>query len=295
MGGRRWIATIAAVGVGFVCAAGPSAASGYIYWANASKDIARANPDGSGKKLDFIKDAGTSIEGVEVDANYVYWTDFTAGKIGRANLDGTGVNKDFITGATFPQDVTVDSGHIYWTNQGSIGRADLNGTSVDQTFIPSQNQPQGIAVDGTYIYWASFPPPQPPDAIGRANLNGTGVDPSFIPGPSPSYVAVDPGHIYWTNKYLNDHPVGRANVNGTGVDQEFIDIPTTPCCGPQPTGITVLGGYIYWGDTKDGSIARANIDGTAVTRPSSPGRARLGSPPTCTRSPTQRSRRVRRV
>ncbi len=67
------------------------------------------------------------------------------GTIGRADLDGQNVNQNFIIPpASYPWGVTVDSGHIYWTNGllvGTIGRADLDGQNADPELHPCV-QPQ---------------------------------------------------------------------------------------------------------------------------------------------------------
>jgi hypothetical protein len=94
----------------------------HLYWGNGcspcnfhhpSSAIARANLDGTGADLRFIRGVNDPT-GVAVDANHVYWSDLQTGTIGtgtigRANLDGTGVNRSFITGATRPDGVAVAS------------------------------------------------------------------------------------------------------------------------------------------------------------------------------------------
>jgi streptogramin lyase len=126
---------------------------------------------------------------------FVYWTNGNA--IGRANLDGTGVSQSFITGASAPQGVAVDSGHIYWANFNgqSIGRANLDGTGANQNFIAfncgtfCSIQPAGLAIDADFIYWTKFNQL----SIGRANLDGTGVNQGFATaGAHPVGIAVGP-------------------------------------------------------------------------------------------------------
>ena len=93
----------------------------------------------------------------------------------------------------------------------------------------------------------------------------TSTGPASIRASSPSRtaasgVAVDAGHVYWTDAYsFPPGTIGRANLDGTGVDQSFIS-------GAQgPFGVAVDAGHVYWANGNfPGSIGRANLDGTGV-------------------------------
>ena len=261
--------------------AAASPATGYIYWGNGSA-IGRANLDGTGVNPSFISTGGSTVDGVAVDANSIYWietnTSPASASIGRANLDGTGVNENFITlffsgnrDVSNPGAITVDGSYVYWgTPDGAgIGRANLNGTGVDQSFISSTGEVEGLAVDGNYIYW-SAPGSGAVGAIGRANLDGTSANASFITGlPLLAGVAVDANHVYWTSEggsgELGYVPaVGRANLDGTGVNQSFISNPGWGSGFPYSSsgGLAVDGDAIFWGE--DHSIGRGNIDGSCA-------------------------------
>ena len=82
-----------------------------------------------------------------MDSQFIYWADFQNNSIGRADLAGNFANNNFIPGASSPQGVAVDAGHIYWSNTHTIGRANLDGSSIDETFIGSADSPLGVAVD----------------------------------------------------------------------------------------------------------------------------------------------------
>src|SRR5215470_7636360 len=45
---------------------------------------------------------------------HVYWTNGSAGTIGRADLDGTGIDQNFITGVSGATGLAVDAAHVYW-------------------------------------------------------------------------------------------------------------------------------------------------------------------------------------
>lgn len=222
----------------------------HIYWANLNGDrggppvpggaIGRANLDGTGVNQDLIPKADFPC-GVAVDGAHVYWANRgnpfsgTPGlSIGRANLDGTGVEQNFIflgKGAA-PCGVAVDGAHIYWGGYlgNTIGRANLDGTGVEPSFITGANGPCGVAVDGSHLYWTNSGNTGGPSApfngsgIGRANLDGTGVDQNFADsGQGPLGVAVDAGHIYWTN-FFTPYSLGRSELDGSGVEQGLLGV-----------------------------------------------------------------------
>jgi hypothetical protein len=175
----------------------------------------------------------------------------------------------------------------------AIGRGAIAGGIEDAKFIPEHAV--GVTVDGSHVYWAD------PRAgtIGRADLDGNpaSVEPAFItPGPvefkfevetgpgefkteteivpsSPRYVAVDAGHVYWTNGGRLDEQetpldgggtIGRADINGTlaSIEPAFIR------GASNPQGIAVNATHIYWANAAQGpntrSIARAEIGGGKV-------------------------------
>ena len=138
---------------------------------------------------------------------------------------------------------------VYWTNipnlpggPSAIGRANLDGTGVDSNFIPVSTvsaYPADLALDAEHVYRAAAcyqdPPGTPPctsGAIRRANLDGRGVEQSLVGGIDPGAVAVDAGHVYWTWSECD-----RSRACTTDELQ----------AGP-------------------GGIARANLDGSGVTR-----------------------------
>jgi hypothetical protein len=119
----------------------------HVYWTELDPlhdggSIGRAGVDGSGVNENFIPGLDYP-EGLAVDSNYVYWTDYDHYTIGRANLDGTNPNDNFITGLYYPLALTVDGSSLYWSSGDdsvspavfSIGRANLDGSSVNQSLI----------------------------------------------------------------------------------------------------------------------------------------------------------------
>lgn len=249
------------------------AASAYLYWIQSDGTIGRANLDGSKPNQSFIT-GGTSAtpRRIDIDDDYIYWTNYGDGTVGRANLNGTGVNQAFIRGASGAVGLAVDRNFIFWTNpdDGNIGRANLDGTGVDSPFIHTRGDSWGVAVDGTYIYWTNtFPRGSDYGrTIGRANIfDGTDIDQSFITGATdPFGVAVDRNHVYWTRFILalgGTNPattIGRASIDGTGKNQSFIGI--NPYIA---YGLAVDRNHIYWasgGDQMREAIGRSKLDGS---------------------------------
>lgn len=92
----------------------------HIYWVNANITpdflgaIGRADRDGHKPDQTFTSSAMAPsfgfLSGVAVDADHIYWADFSYPSVVRAGLDGGSVESGFIpTGLfTFPRDVAVD-------------------------------------------------------------------------------------------------------------------------------------------------------------------------------------------
>ena len=212
--------------------------------------ISRARLDGTRVDVDFITGfdahSGTGMSGgalVAVDDEHIYWTETFYGDFGiyqaaiaRANLDGTGVERKFVS--PVGAGIAVDNNYIYWTGGNAIGRAGIDGTRVEQDFIPvpvPTNSPLAtlgpVEVDAEHVYWlnavAGSPPGSVQPTIARANLDGTAINVSFIAdwgptfAPYPNDVAVDAGHVYWTNSEPTS-TIGRADLDGSNLDQRFI-------------------------------------------------------------------------
>jgi virginiamycin B lyase len=121
----------------------------HIYWGTyttGNDSIGRADLDGQNVDNGFIT-GGSAPIGVAVNANYIYWTNYTGDTIGRADLGGQNVDHSFITGvAVFG--VAVDDSYIYWSSFGdTIGRADLDGQNVNDSFITGASVSFGVAAD----------------------------------------------------------------------------------------------------------------------------------------------------
>lgn len=134
-----------------------------------------------------------------------------------------------------------------------------------------------LAADGTYLYFASGTG----SAIARMNPDSSALNSSFIHVPTPSCnsngptgaevgaIATDGSHIFRTD--IRNGTIGRANIDGSAPDDQFLKV-YNPCgtggfgLNQGPGGVAVAGGHVYWTDTDDGKIGRANAaDGTGTT------------------------------
>lgn len=157
----------------------------HVYWVSrgASVTVGRTNLDGTGStNLITGLDAGALAPDIAVDSNYLYWTNYLTGAIGRADLDGSNPDASFITGTSQPRGLAIGSGRIYWSSAGTgqIGRATLNGagaaSNVQQDFITGVSAANGIAVD-------SLDPATSPAGSLAPTTDGFGDDP-ISDGPS---------------------------------------------------------------------------------------------------------------
>jgi hypothetical protein len=160
---------------------------------------------------------------------------------------------------------------IIWADGGTSNQPDTlasahrDGTGVDEFFVPNTStegifHTRGVAVGASHVYWATSE-----GTIGRANLDGSNPDRNFIVtnGGNPLAVAVDSGHIYWTN--AGGGTIGKARKDGTHVNQFYIFTRYNPSTGGTVSGLAVDGKYIYWsndrtvGTSSTGSIGRATV------------------------------------
>ena len=264
----RWSgAGVAALAVAAAACVLAPRADAFIYWADQEGErIGRVNNDGAAVDRNFISVSG-SPTGVTVDADHIYWANAGGNAIGRANLDGSGVAQQFIpaagSGDSRPIAVAVDGAGIWWANfqlgpdPGSIGRADLDGGGKDPTMFtnPAVENPCGVALRGGLIYWPNVGL-DPNPAIARS---GAPPPPSpqnnFVPnaGTLPCWPAVSGSHIYWASLFFPG--IFRADLAGTGA---------TPLVSASGSGgVALFGSKLYFSNGAEGTISRANLDGTS--------------------------------
>jgi virginiamycin B lyase len=234
----------------------------YIYWANQTGSIGRANLDGSGVDPSFMTGVVDPF-GVAVDGLYIYWANQT-GSIGRANLDGSDPDATFVTGAHLPTGVAVDGSYLYWANDGSgtIGRANLDGSSPNQSFVTDANGIVGLTEETPEA-------PSVPTSASAVAGNGEAIvtfTAPFSDGGSAitSYtVTASPGGLTATG---SSSPLAvRGLTNGTtytftvtGTNGIGASLPSVPSNAVTPSGVPAL----YWTTVGPETIGTANLDGS---------------------------------
>lgn len=199
---------------------------------------------------------GTTFDTVR---NHLYISDYEAGKIFRCDPDGNNLI-EFRTGLDAPNAMSIDyaANTIYWDTGNGIQRGDLTNTDVNQKedFVTGQaNDPDGICIDpvNKTMYWVNYN-----GGVWKKNLDGSG-EAEIIPGVEGGSMLVAGNRIYF-DQYIasGDIHLKSANLDGSNV-------------AVLATGITRVvyalayeknSNKIYWGDRNNGTIMRANPDGS---------------------------------
>src|SRR5215470_12362076 len=217
--------------------------------------------------------------------------DLSGDRIFTTNPDGS--NKTVIvTGCRFPDGIVVDveRGHIYWTN---MGVPNLNDGSIERADLDGQNRKSIVPEGGTFtpkqlhvdrengkLYWCD----REGMRVMRTSLDGsqleTLVDTSqgdARPGPDQLKwcvgITIDPkrGHIYWTQKGLDNAglgkicragieiPKGENAANRSDIEVFFDRLPE-----PIDLELDLENRVLYWTDRGDpprgNTVNRASID-----------------------------------
>jgi hypothetical protein len=153
---------------------------------------------------------------------------------------------------------------IYFAGEGGgVLRANLDGSNIQD--MGELGARDGIAVDELHgkIYTTTLFPP----AVFRANLDGSNLEELPIAGATPRGIAVDPiaGKLYYV---IDSIGLQRSNLDGTGA-QTIVPITDVVTGNMWNVALDTVNQKVYWAGNASvcgcqGSIARANLDGTSI-------------------------------
>jgi len=227
---------------------------------------------------------------------HIYWTgsggtspngEHYLSSIMRASLDGDNPEL-FLGGAacgTFgsPTDIELDlvEGAMYWGE--SSGTPDCLGDALNRTELDNPSNVNHLPVNGDYsasgialdirnqmIYWTNYDwERQIPDGILRAPLSDTVSDEYVVTGSVFDFaLAHTLSKIYWIVCERSRCIIRRANLDGTDVEEVIVSeaLGDNPNINKYNSALTIdnRGQKIYWTQPSEGTIGRANFDGTEV-------------------------------
>jgi len=212
----------------------------------------------------------TSSEELTADANT--GPEQEPARIGRARVGATeaeDLKPDLITAHALGMATDPKGEYLYWADpsDGDIGRAQLDG---EGNVVPGSEEAHFVHTGQTSFEYET----------GQNKLG----EPEFeeLTAPStPRYVAVDEGHLYWTNTGplrsepgLPPRPIdGAGTIGRADLDPALCAPQPAPCQiepeyitgATEPEGIAVDAQHVYWASPLNTSIGRARIDGPKAT------------------------------
>jgi hypothetical protein len=97
--------------------------------------IGEAAIDGTDVDYSLVASSGYAPEWVAADDEYIYWSNYDDGHIGRSSLGGSGIDWDFIDSSNALGGAVNRTG-VYWADaSGTIGRANLDGGEVNENLV----------------------------------------------------------------------------------------------------------------------------------------------------------------
>ncbi len=136
--------------------------------------------------------------GLAVDSTNVYWVDIWAGTISKAAHDGL----SFVTLAVNlmqPNNLLLDSGYLFWSDQGGIKRMSINGGSI--TTIATVN-PSAFTKDDAYIYCTDYYG----GTVYKVEIASGAVTTLVVGQNLPGSIVVDSTSVYWINNGNSYYP-----------------------------------------------------------------------------------------
>jgi hypothetical protein len=118
-----------------------------LYWTDNGK-VQYSGLDGS--NVTTLVDGLLNPQGLDVTADYLYWTDRDDQRIRQTNTNGR-----HRCAGSVERDLDVTDAYIYFVNTGnidSVSRANTDGSGASALVTVDLSFPNGIAVTDSYIY-----------------------------------------------------------------------------------------------------------------------------------------------
>jgi sugar lactone lactonase YvrE len=243
-----------------------------IYWTDGSSGkLQEHNIDGSGTTTDILTGiaSGYALD-VDLDANELYWTDFSAATIKKINLTSLIVTPILSSadGLGGPRGIAIDANHnrIFWADNATkkIQRSTLTGDSIVDIVTTGLVSPGYIAyaMQSGKLYFAD-------NGVGmkkimRCNVDGTGLE-EVVTGLNQVWgIAFNflDNNIYWVDSGIDK--IQKGNVSTLPVTKT--DVVTGLTGNPRGIVINAAGSLIYWTDNATQDISRATTSGGSVTQ-----------------------------
>jgi hypothetical protein len=201
-------------------------------------------------------------------------------KISRVKTDGSGTVEvlfDAADGVSSPTSMVIYGNKLIWANSGTdqIMTGNKDGSGTPTTLYGGAavaGYSYGMAISGNKLYWSEFSSNVVlfTQGIHVGNLDGSGTPTVLYNATTdladamryPSNIAISNNKIYWADEDRN--AVGVAPLNGSG--------PITELYGAafginEGDGLAIdeRTGKIYWSETGDAEIKRANLDGSSAS------------------------------
>jgi hypothetical protein len=202
---------------------------------------------------------------VAVSSGSIYWTTAMGGSAGHGAIRSCAVGSCTAVSVCpgdvgkNPLGIATDGTHLYWSLFGAMGGQDesagwgpISGCNGGGNSIFTGRSGDGVAIDAAHVYFCD----NGGGAVLQANLDGSNVQTLAGGEGGPAGVAVDAQYVYWTNNADMHNAVRRLLKSGGP--------PETIGQGGQATRVAVDAMHIYWTNRGDGTVALANLDGTAA-------------------------------
>lgn len=244
-----------------------------IYWTDGSTGkLQEHNIDGSGITTDILTSgiaSGYALD-VDLDADELYWTDFSAATIKKINLTSLVVTPilSSVDGIGGPRGIAIDANNnrMFWADNSTkkIQRSTLTGTAITDIISTGLVSPGYIAYDlyGGKLYFAD-------NGVGmkkimRCNFDGSNLEDvvtllNQVWGIAFNYLD---NNIYWIDSGIDK--IQKGNVSTLPVAK--VDVVTGLTGNPRGIVINAAGSLIYWTDNSSQDISRATTSGGSVTQ-----------------------------